>query len=83
VRRLEDKVLSEEAVLVADDGEEVRFRGDPFLVLVEEWSAHVEDRPPDHPLVPYLGRGLKLKHPECVTDPVWKMLYGGDHGEAP
>ena len=39
-------------------------------------------RPVDHPLAPYLDRGLRLKHPERVSDPVWRMLDGQqDHLE--
>jgi hypothetical protein len=46
-------------MLVTDDGEEeeVRFRGDPLDLVVEEWSAGVEGRSLDHPLAqrPYAG----------------------------
>ena len=67
----------EEVVLVTDDGEEeVRFHGDPLGLVVEQWEAAVEGRPVEHPLAPYLDRGLRLKHPERVSDPVWRMLDG-------
>lgn len=43
---------------------------------MEEWSASVEGRPVEHPLAPYLDRGLRLKDPGRVSDPLWKALCG-------
>ena len=63
-------------VLVTSNGEEIPFAGDPLELVVEEWSASVEGRPVEHPLAPYLDRGLHLKNPERVSDPLWKMLDG-------
>jgi hypothetical protein len=82
LKRLEGKNLREEVVLVTEDGEEVRFRADPLGLVTEEWQAHRDGRPVDHMLVPYLERGLRLKHPKRVTDPLWKTLDGGDREEA-
>ena len=82
LRRLRRKLAPEEVVLVTDDGEEMVFRGDPLGLVVEGWSARVEGRPLDHPLAPYQESGLRLKNPERVSDPVWKMLGGGDRGGA-
>ena len=82
LRKLEGRIPFEEVVLVTDDGEEMVFRGDPLGLVVEGWSARVEGRPLDHPLAPYQERGLRLKNPERVSDPVWKMLGGGDRGGA-
>jgi len=80
ITRLEGRRSFEEVLLVADAGKEIRFRGDPLDLVVEQWSARVEGRPVEHPLAPYLGCGLRLKHPERVSDPVWRMLDGPDHG---
>ena len=80
--RLQREFALEEVSLVTDDGEEVRFRGDPLDLVVEQWSARVEGRPVEHPLAPYLVRGLRLKHPERVSDPLWRMLDGPDRGGA-
>lgn len=82
LERLEGKTVFEEVVLATEVGEEVRFRGDPLDLVVEEWKAVVEGRPLEHPLAPYLDRGLRLKHPERVSDPLWRMLGGPDHGGA-
>jgi hypothetical protein len=79
LKSLEGRISFEEVVLVTDDGEEIVFRGDPLDLVVEQWSARVEGRPVEHPLVPYLDRGLRLKHPERASDPLWRMLDGPDH----
>jgi hypothetical protein len=80
ITRLEGRIPFEEVALVTDDGEEIAFRGDPLDLVVEQWSARVEGRPVEHPLAPYLDRGLCLKRPERVSDPVWRMLGGPDRG---
>ncbi len=77
LRRLEDAHGFEEVVLLTDDGEELAYRGDPLALVVEQWSATVEGRPVEHPLAAHLGRGLRLKYPEGVRDPLWKTLDGG------
>ena len=82
LKRPEGEVLRKEVVLVTDDGEETRFHSDPMDQVTEEWQAHRDGRPVDHLLVPYLERGLRLKHPERFTDPLRKTLDGGDRGGA-
>ncbi len=82
LKGLEGKISFEEVALVTDDGEEIVFRGDPLDLVVEQWSARVEGRPVGHPLAHYIDRGLRLKHPERVSDPLWRMLDGPDHGGA-
>ena len=80
LKSLEGRISFEEVALVTDDGEGIVFRGDPLGLVVEQWSARVEGRPVEHPLAPYLDRGLRLKHPERVSDPLWRMLGGPVHG---
>ena len=58
--RREAFASSQEVVLVTDDGEEIVFHGDPLGLVVEQWEAAVEGRPVEHPLAPYLDRGLRL-----------------------
>ena len=70
-----DGFLPERVVLVTDDGEEVPFAGDPLDLLVEDWEAAVEGRPAEHPLAAYRDRGLRLKYPERVSDPLWRTLH--------
>ena len=76
MKRLEGELAPERVILLTEDGEEIPFSGDPLELVVEWWSAAVERRPVEHPLAPRLDRGLRLKDPERVIDPLWKTLYG-------
>jgi hypothetical protein len=83
LRRLEEDYGFEAVVLITDDGEEFTYRGDPVVLVVEQWSATAEDRSVEHPLAARLERGLRLKHPGQVLDPLWRMLDGGRGGVTP
>lgn len=74
-------LLPERVVFVTDDAEEVPFAGDPLDLLVEDWKAAVEGRPAEHPLAAYRDRGLRLKNPERVSDPLWRTLHEAAEAE--